>query len=48
MEKAYCGQEECNEVENLRFEIQHNASTGKPLEYVSLEGAPPVDWEHTE
>lgn len=48
MEKAYCDQEECNEVENLRFEIQHNASTGKPPEYVSLEGAPLVDWEHTE
>jgi hypothetical protein len=46
IEKAYCGKEKCNEIENVRFEIQHNTSTGKPLEYVSLESEPPVDWEH--
>ena len=37
-----------NEVENARFEIQHNSSTDKPLEFVTLKGNPPVDEEHSE
>ena len=48
IEKTYCSEEKCNEVENVRFEIQHNTLTGKPLEYVSLAGEPPVDLEHTQ
>jgi len=46
VERAYCGRESCTEVENVRFEIQHNTSTRKPLEIVTLQGEPPVDWEH--
>jgi hypothetical protein len=35
-------------INNVRFEIQHNTSTGRPLEMVSLAGEPIVDWEHTQ
>jgi hypothetical protein len=48
MEKGYCGQEKCNEVENLRSEIQHNTATGTPFEVVTLNGEPPPDMEHTQ
>jgi len=36
-----------NEIENTRLQIEHNTTTGKPTEFVSLEGAPPIDREHT-
>jgi hypothetical protein len=42
------GRQSPTEIENTRFEIQHNSSTGKPVEFVSLEGSPPIDWEHTQ
>ena len=42
------GRQSPTEIENTRFEVQHNSSTGKPMEFVSLEGNPPVDWEHTQ
>jgi hypothetical protein len=48
MEKEYCGQEKCNEVENLRFEIQHNTTTGTPLEVVTLNGELPPDMGHAQ
>jgi len=48
MEKGYCGQEKCNEVENLRSEIQHNTTTGAPFEVVTLNGEPPPDMEHAQ
>jgi hypothetical protein len=35
-------------INNAPFEIQHNTSTGQPLEIVSLPGEPVVDWEHTQ
>lgn len=35
-------------INNARFEIQHNTSTGRPLEIVSLPGEPAVDGEHTQ
>jgi hypothetical protein len=37
-----------NVIENARFEIQHNTSSGKPLEFVTLPGSPVVDWDHTQ
>jgi hypothetical protein len=37
-----------NEIENTRIEIQHNTNTGKPLEFVTMEGAPPLDVAHTQ
>jgi hypothetical protein len=45
LEKSYCGQEKCNEVENVRSEIQHNTATEHPYEFVTLEGQPPFDAE---
>jgi hypothetical protein len=42
------GRQSPTEIENTRFEIQHNWSTGKPMEFVSLGGSPPIDWEHTQ
>ena len=36
-----------NLIENVRFEIQHNTTTGKPLKLVTLPGSPVIDWEHT-
>src|SRR5579859_302222 len=36
------------EIENVRNEIRYNASTGKPQEYVTLKGEPPVDWERAQ
>ena len=42
------GRQSPTEIENTRFEVQHNSSTGKPMEPVSLEGDPPIDWEHTQ
>ena len=40
--------EHVNEIENTRYEIQHNTSTGHALEFVTLEGAPPLDVEHSQ
>jgi hypothetical protein len=40
--KANCDQE----IQNIRNEIQHNTSTGRPYEVVTLEGDPPLDMEH--
>jgi hypothetical protein len=37
-----------NVISNARFEIEHNTTTGRPLENVSLPGEPVVDWEHTQ
>ena len=37
-----------NVIENARFEIRHNTSTGQPLESVTLPGSPAVDSEHTQ
>jgi hypothetical protein len=37
-----------NVIANARFEIQHNTNTGQPLETVTLEGSPVVDWDHTQ
>ncbi len=37
-----------NVIRNVRFEIQHNTSTGRPLETVALPGTPRPDVEHTE
>jgi hypothetical protein len=37
-----------NEVENTRIEIEHNTTAGKPQQIVSLPGAPPIDWGHTQ
>ncbi len=48
MEKEYCGEEKCNEVENIRAEIQHNTTTGTPFEVVTLNGEPPFDMEHAQ
>jgi hypothetical protein len=47
LEKPFCGQEKCNEVENIRSEIQHNTTTGHPYEFVTLKGEPPFDAERT-
>jgi hypothetical protein len=46
MEKEYCGEKTCNEVENIRNEIKHNTSTGRPYEVVTLKGEPLPDIEH--
>lgn len=48
MEKEYCGQEKCNEVENIRSEIEHNTTTGTPFDVVTLNGEPPPDMEHAQ
>jgi hypothetical protein len=37
-----------NVISNARFEIKHNASTGQPLQPVTLPGEPVIDWEHTQ
>jgi hypothetical protein len=37
-----------NAIDNVRGEIQHNASTGRPYEVVALEGTPVLDEEHTQ
>ena len=37
-----------NVIGNARFEIKHNASTGQPLQPVTLPGEPVIDWEHTQ
>lgn len=42
--KTNCG----GEFENIRNEIQHNTSAGRPYELVTLEGEPPLDMEHTQ
>src|SRR5262249_45938197 len=31
-----------------RFEIKHNTSTGRPLEFVTLPGEPVIDWGHSQ
>jgi len=46
LERAELGQPTA--IHNARFEIQHNTSTGRPLEIVSLPGEPIVDWQHTQ
>jgi hypothetical protein len=38
---------QANVIGNARFEIKHNASTGQPLQLVTL-GREPVDWGHTQ
>jgi hypothetical protein len=48
LEEPYCGQEKCDEVENVRSEIQHNTTTGTPFEVVTLNGEPPPDMEHAQ
>lgn len=47
IKSSYCGQETCNEVENVRYEILHNSSTGAPLKTVTLAGETPFDADHT-
>jgi hypothetical protein len=42
------GGQPVNQIENIRNEVRHNTSTGKPLEFVTLAGEPPYDWEHTQ
>jgi hypothetical protein len=37
-----------NVIGNARFEIKHNTSTGRPLQPITLPGAPVIDWEHTQ
>lgn len=37
-----------NVIGNARFEIKHNASTGQPLQPVTLPGEPVIDWGHTQ
>ncbi len=37
-----------NAIDNVRGEIQHNASTGRPYQVVALEGTPVLDEEHTQ
>jgi hypothetical protein len=48
LEKPYCGREKCNEVENVRSEIQHNTTSGTPFEVVTLNREPPPDMEHAQ
>ena len=36
------------EIENTRIEIEHNTSTGKLAEFVTLEGDAPFDFAHTQ
>jgi hypothetical protein len=47
LSKTNYDREHPNEIENTRFEIQHNAGMGHPSEFVALEGAPSYDLEHT-
>jgi hypothetical protein len=42
------GGQKVNQIENVRNEVRHNTSTGKPFEFVTLAGEPPIDWEHTQ
>jgi len=37
-----------NAIDNVRGEIQHNASTGRPYQVVAVEGTPVLDEEHTQ
>jgi hypothetical protein len=37
-----------NVIGNARFEIEHNRSTGRPLEFVTLPGEPTIDWGHAQ
>ncbi len=48
LSKTNYDREHVNEIANTRYEIQHNTSTGHPPEFVTLEGAPPLDVEHTQ
>jgi hypothetical protein len=45
--KTNYDQTHVNEIENVRNEVQHNASGGHPCEVVTLEGGPPLGAEHT-
>jgi len=42
------GGQTVNQIENIRNEIRHNTSTGKPMEFVTFAGEPALDWEHTQ
>jgi hypothetical protein len=48
LSKTNYGQENVNEIENTRNEIQHNTSRGKPYEFVTIEGDPPLGMAHTQ
>ena len=48
LNKSSYDREHVNEIANTRYEILHNTSTGHPTEFVTLEGAPPFDAEHTQ
>jgi len=37
-----------NVIGNARFEIEHNASTGQPLQLVTPPGEPAIDWGHSQ
>jgi hypothetical protein len=43
LNKTGYDREHVNEIENPRLEIQHSTSTGRAYEFVTLEGAPPLD-----
>jgi hypothetical protein len=46
--KTNYGKGYATEIENTRIEIEHNTSTGKPAEFVALEGDAPFDVAHTQ
>ncbi len=48
LERTDFGRGQPNAIANARREIEHNSSTGKPLEFVTFPGEPVVDWGHTE
>jgi len=48
LNKSNYDREHVNEIANTRYEIQHNTSTGHPTEFLTLEGVPPFDTEHTQ
>lgn len=48
LEHTKVGEQSPTEIDNTRLEIQHNTSTGRPQEIVSLEGSAVVDWGHTQ
>jgi hypothetical protein len=48
LSKSNYDREHVNEIENTRLEIQHSTSSGRPYEFVTSEGAPPLDVEHSQ
>jgi len=48
LQETNYGGQKVNQIENVRNEVRHNTSTGKPFEFVTLAGEPPIDWEHTQ